>query len=149
MGTNGAVVAVVSTTGGAVVGSADVDGTSVVVVVVVDSVTVVEGSVDVVDVSVVAAVVVVDSVTVVKESVVVTPGNGGKVAKVQAVVLPVIRNQIKLLSAFSYTKDEIKILTWCSTSAGIFIVMQTWRASSQINAERQFGPDAFVIEIAT
>ena len=125
MGTNGAVVAVVSTTGGAVVGSADVDGTSVVVVVVVDS------------------------VTVVKVSVVVTPGHGGKVAKVQAVVLPVIRNKIKLLSAFSYTKDEIKILTWCSTSAGIFIVMQTWRASSQINAERQFGPDAFVIEIAT
>lgn len=109
MGTDGAVVAVVSTTGGAVVGSADVDGTSVVVVVVVDSVTVVEGSVDVVVVaSVVAAIVVVDSVTVVKESVVVTPGNGGKVAKVQAVVLPVIRNQIKLLSAIHLTKDEIK-----------------------------------------
>lgn len=40
MGTDGAVVAVVSTTGGAVVGSADVDGISVDVVVV-DSVTVV------------------------------------------------------------------------------------------------------------
>jgi hypothetical protein len=107
VGTDGAVVAVVSTTGGAVVGSADVDGTSVVVVVVVDSVTVVEGSAVVVVVASVMAVVV-DSVTVVKESVVVTPGNGGKVAKVQAVVLPVIRNQIKLLSAIHLTKDEIK-----------------------------------------
>jgi hypothetical protein len=92
-----------------------VEGSAVVVVVasvvaaivVVDSVTVVEGSAVVVVVASVMAVVV-DSVTVVKESVVVTPGNGGKVAKVQAVVLPVIRNQIKLLSAIHLTKDEIK-----------------------------------------
>jgi hypothetical protein len=71
------------------VGSADVDGISVGVVVVVDSVTVVEGSAEVDGVSVVVVVVVADSVTanVVKDSVVATP-DGGKVAKVQALVLP-------------------------------------------------------------